>query len=827
MEIEQQIKHDLNLSGLTPKDIRARAMDMSERAACGVPPSVEGYVIPYYNIAGKPLGFYRVKLFGHELKYKQLKNTANHVYFPPDFLEVFKKSKANYIIITEGEKKAACAVKNGFPAIAFGGVDSWRNKMLVLPKDTEFGAYSYNKQLVCAKLSSSSWEMDSIVTDTIAQGMDDLTNFVREHKLHVVIIYDSDEQTTKLGMKLEVQRAAADLGFELRRKGIPVNHIRQAILPCIETLGKTGMDDFLTVLDDGEERLHNLIKATLKKRTAFPVHPNLEADLNKKLQNAKLTRKDMQKLALGLITDLDARGVRMFASDEQQLYYFEEGTAKLIKVDLSSSAERMAATPFSKLLYKYYGISMSSDLRLVKWLMTQFPAEEPVEDVQPFRVFARQDVGEDIVRFQIGDGHYAKVTGDPKNPIEILHNGAENILFESGQVEPVDPDELLKEFEKRKTEKLSMWWEDVLHEVRLKNHGKTASLFALLYYISPWLHRWRGTQLPAELVIGEAGSGKSTLCELRLEILTGQPNLRNAPADLKDWHASIANSGGLHVTDNVQLLDKNLKQRLSDDICRLITEPNPHIEMRKYYTNADLMRMPVSAVFAFTAITQPFNANDLLQRAVILELDKLTSEASTSTEDGKIAYDSSWKQTQIDKFGGRAAWISHHLYVLHKFLEMTKKKWNKGYQAKHRLINVEQALMIMADLFGLESRWVPDFLVGQTDESVVEADWSLEGIKAFCTEVSNLEPGAIAGFAAEIDAPANTAKLGIYDAKAIANWAARHEDYMECQNLINSRKLGRYLQTHKALVAQVTGLKEGKKMNNKVTYVVPRPSKTS
>lgn len=822
MEIEQQVKHDLSLSGLAPVDIKARSIDMSERAACGISPAVEGYVIPYFNIAGKPLAFYRVKLFGHELKYKQLKNTSNHVYFPPNFMEVFKSSGAKYIILTEGEKKAACACKMGFPAVAFGGVDSWRNKILLLPKDTEFSPYSYNKALVGAKLPASGWDMEGVVADNVAQGFEELSNFMRDNKLHAVVIYDSDETTATSGMKVEVQRAAAELGFELRRRGLPINQIRQLLLPPIESLGKTGMDDFLTMLDDGKTRLEKLIADTLKKRSAFPVHPNLEADLNKKLQNAKLSRKDVQRLSMSLITDLDARGVRMFSKDEQQLYYFEEASSKLTKVELVTSSDRMSATPFSKLLYKYYGLSVSSDLRLVKWLMTQFSAEEPVEEVSPYRVFAKQDPQAGVICFQIGDGHYVKITGDPKKPIEVLHNGAENILFESGQVDPIDPTELLAEFEKRKKEKLEMWWEDVLQEVRLKKHGKTASLFSLLYYISPWLHRWRGTQLPAELVIGEAGSGKSTLCELRLEILTGQPNLRNAPTDLKDWHASIVNTGGLHVTDNVQLLDKGLKQRLSDEICRLITEPHPHIEMRKYYTNTDLMRLPVSSVFAFTAITQPFTQSDLLQRSVILELDKLSSEASTQTEDGKISYDSSWKQAQIDKFGGRTAWISHQLYVLHKFFELVDKKWNNSYQAKHRLINLEQSLMLVAELFGLESKWIPDHLVGQMDESVIDADWSLEGLKAFCDLVKKSTPQELENLASMIDGTPSLAKQAIFDSKAMANWFAAQDDYMECLNLINPRKLGRYLQTHKAMIQQVCGLKEGKKVNNRIAYQVTK-----
>ena len=816
MELDQQIEHDLKLSGLVPGDMRARQLDMTERASCGLGPSVDGYVIPYYNLAGKPLPFFRVKLFGQEIKYKQIKNTANHVYFPPTFLAQVTATKKNYIIFTEGEKKALCATKAGFPAIAFGGVDSWRNKILLLPKDTEFGAASYNKQLVGAKLPSSSWDMPEASLEPIALGFGDLTNLIQRKDLHVIIIYDTDETTTLTGMKPEVQRAASELGFELRRRGVPLNNIRQLILPPIDDLEKTGLDDYLTLLEDGSAQLDTLIQTTMAKRSAFPQHPNMQENLNKKLQATKLSRKDVQKLSLSLITDLDSRGVRMFSKEEQQLYYFEEDKNILLKVDLSSGGDRGAPnTPFSKLLYKRYGLSIASDVRLVKWLATQFAGEDPVADVRPFRNIARCNNYDDCIRYQLNDGQYAKVTGDLDNPIEIMLNGTENVLFESEQVEPINADELLAEFEKRKAEPLTMWWGDVLKEVRLKDHGNSASILGLLYYISPWLHRWRGTQLPAELVIGEPGSGKSTLCELRLSILTGTANLRNAPADFKDWHASIANTGGLHVTDNVQLLDKNLKQRLSDEICRLITEPEPHIEMRKYYTNVDLMSARVDAVFAFTAIVQPFQQADLLQRSIRVELDKLTKEDSLDPTKA-IIYDGDWKDSQLARFGGRTAWLSHHLYVLHKFLERVKTDWDPKYKASHRLINLEQIMCIVADLFGLENTWIPEFLASQTDNSIVEADWMLEGLTTFCDTVRK-EPDKVSLIFGENSRLTNEGK---YSAKQIATWAMQQDDFNECLTLTNSRRLGRYLQTHKAMIAQTAGLREDRKHNNKQLYKV-------
>lgn len=817
------IIQDLSASGLDSTDIQARPLDMPERASCGLAHAAEGYVIPYFNLVGKPLPFYRAKLFNSEIKYKQLKGTPNHVYYPPTFLSALQTTGSKYIIITEGEKKAACATKYGFPAVAFGGVDSWRNRMLLLPQDTEYNAATHHKKMTIARLPSSTWDMPDVNIEPVAIGLPDLANLVLTNNLHVIIVYDSDETTTLTGMKPEVQKAASELGFELRQRGIPLNNIRQAILPLVDD-DKTGLDDFL-VHEDGIEQFNTLINSVMAKRSAFPQHPNMQQNLNKKLQAAKLSRKDVQKLSLGLISDMDSRGVRMFSKDEQQLYYFDATENKLLKVELSTSNERgVQNTPFAKLLYKRYGISLASDVRLMKWVSTQFAGEDPVLDVRPFRTIARTSTTDDSVRYQLNDGEYVKVTGDKKDPLKILTNGSENVLFEAEQVSGIDAKELQAEFKKRQEEPLKMWWHDVLKEVRLKEHGKTAVVIALLYYLSPWLHRWRGTQLPAELIIGEAGSGKSTLCELRLSILTGAANLRNAPSEFKDWHASIANTGGLHVTDNVQMADKALKQKLSDEICRLITEPEPHIEMRKYYTNMDLMSARVDAVFAFTAVAQPFSQSDLLQRCIKIELDKLAGKAQQNLDPAaaqqikkaSVAFDARWMINQLERFGGRTAWLSHHLYVLHKFFERVETSWDLSYKAKHRLINMEQAMMVLADIFEIDYAWLPSFLVDQTAEAVVEADWMLEGLSDFA-QVARRNPVKLG---ARLGTNSTLAKECKFTSKDIATWAEMSEDFQGCDTLVNSRRLGRYLNNNKALIAQTAGLVDAGKYNNKTVYKI-------
>lgn len=786
---------DLLKSGLNAQDVLARDIEPSERAATHTPASVRGYVLPYFTIEGLMVPFYRVRLFDFEPKYKQPKENSNHVYFPRSFAAASKDK--NYIIVTEGEKKAALACKLGYPCCAFGGVDSWRNRILNLPADTELSKSSKGSNI--AKLQST--QIAEEFNSPLAIGLKDLMDLVIREKRHLIIVYDSDAQN---GTKSDVQRAAAALAFELRFAGIPFSHIRQLVLPPYSQVGgKCSLDDFLLLQPKGS--FDELLRLCLQKKSAFPRHPNIQDHLNKRLQSPHISRRDLQALSFAVLSDLDANGLRLRNVDEAQAYYFDYTTHRLYRTDFRELTQNFDS-PFGQFLYKRFGIGQA-DQRLMVWFATHFSAEDPIENASPYRILARPKQAEDSVIYQLNDGQYARVSGTTGEVqelpgLELFDNGDNGILFEANQVTAVRPDALLEAYAKIASSPPTFQWGEVLKSVRLRDQDRQRILTGLLYYVSPWLYRWRGTQLPVEMILGEPGSGKSTLYSLRLQVITGDPKLRNAPQDIRDWYSSLSNSGALHVTDNLQFADKNLRQRISDEICRLITEPKPFIEQRKLYTNSDLFKIPVNTVFAITSIIQPFINPDILQRSHIIDLDK-----SQSIVNGTITYDSDWLEDQIDRYGGREYWVAHHLYVLHKFFALVKQKWSPGYKAKNRLINFEQALLFMGEVFGLDVAWIPDYLIGISAKAMTESDWALEGLSEFCAHTRiGMKSGK------------NIGKK--FNSQEISNWAQGMPEYDKCEMLINTRRLGRYLQSHKALLASTYGLIEAGSSNNRTLYMV-------
>lgn len=775
--MDKSIIDDLARSGLSIEDLDVKPLGPSECAAMGLPTNTQGYVIPYYHANGERQAFYRARLFGAQdtrgktVKYKQLRGSGNHVYFPKHFsktltLFVREQRKAGlkpYIILTEGEKKAACCVKAGLPCVALGGVNSWKNKTIMLPKATKLD--NSHKRYISAKLPS---DIDFLQEQcTLADGISTLVEAIKKYDLGLVIIYDTDSPE---GMKPQVQRAAAMLGYEMVHLGLPVNNIKQVILPFDEKLGKAGLDDIIVHNKMSAENIKNEVDNIFKQRLGFPRHPNVHSYVNNSLQKTRMTRKEIQQISLSIIAELDARGRRLRSDTDNAPYYFDEDTHTLMSVNLlGSHGEALHESFFGNFMYKEFGIG-AADSKLITWLASHYSGEGIVDDVAPKRLMALPPGSENELALQISDSHFIVVTGDARKPFEIVTNGSKGVLFEQGHVEGVDPKELEEEIDKQLNMELEPWWLDIFqNSVNLAGDDHVAKMMSMLYYISPFLLRWKGTQLPIELLIGEAGSGKSSLYELRLSVLTGRSKLRNIPNDLKDWFASVVNTGGLHVIDNVQFTNKDLRQRLSDEMCRLITEADPHIEMRKLYTTSAQAQLPVTSVFAMTAIQQPFYNADIIQRAAICELHAVNT-----------GHDSDWVGTQLERFGGRVAWLAHHMVFLHKFLhEVTKGNWSNSYRAKHRLANYEQCLGLAMSVFGMDSEWLSTELSSRTYDKIREADWTLEAIRDYVEEHMKGNPKGIK-----------------FSAVEIADWAEAHEEHMKNPQLSNIRSLNRYISGH-------------------------------
>jgi len=141
-ELKQAALDDIARSGLTVEDFKKMKLtpcnaDEAE-AVLGSTFATHGYILPYFDVHGKPIEAMRFRFLGELknkekkiVKYSQPKGTNPHLYFPPCIK--WKKILTDTSIpltFTEGEKKAYKACKEGIHTIGLGGVWSFKSKKL-------------------------------------------------------------------------------------------------------------------------------------------------------------------------------------------------------------------------------------------------------------------------------------------------------------------------------------------------------------------------------------------------------------------------------------------------------------------------------------------------------------------------------------------------------------------------------------------------------------------------------------------------------------------------------------------------------------------------
>jgi len=643
-------------------------------------------------------------------------------------------------------------------------------------------------------------------TGVMAIGLSDLIDYLTARNMEAIIIFDSD----KGGIKPQVQRAAAQFGYELRYRGIPISSIRQLILPPSKKGDKIGLDDYL--VRKGKKTFASIIRTCRARRIAFPRHPNPKTFVASRMQKVRLSRKEVQDISLAILMELECRGRRLRNTATGDMFFFNEQTHTLMDVHIGSQRIMLHDTLFGAYLYREFNLS-GIDTRVVGWLAAQFHGEPGAEDAITHRVLAKPTNLTNCIAYQLSDSHFVILTPNPSEPYIICENGEHGVLFEQGHVQHISHTAIEAELS-HALDSSDFLWKKVLGDfnftpsspmnpnntvpqAQLLTEGRNLAI--LLYYLSPWFLRWKGLQLPVELTIGEPGSGKSSLYQLRQTIITGVPRLSNMTNDIKDWYAGVTSHGGLYVLDNVHFTgsSKDYQQRLSDELCRLTTEPDPRIELRKLYTNADIVSLPVTTTFALTSLEQPFFTLDLLQRAAIFELDVIQE-----------GHDANWVAHQITHGKGRIGWVAHQLAIIHKFLHLAihKKRWDSNYRAGHRLAHYEQALMLMADVIGIEKDWIPAALARQTATKMTEADWTIAGLEEFIVSHKKKHGDKYV--------------MQRFSVKDVGAWAEEHDVYSKNATLTNGWRLGKYLKSHRGTLQKALNMFENGSSGNRTMYSV-------
>jgi len=225
-DISTEVGHDLEKSGLNWSDVKRygwHVISTSEAGAFDKLKETIGFtsyngcsilkacsqvlVIPY------PQGnFSRVRLYPplDSTKYLQPVGITPSPYILPEIAGI-KEKPHKPVIITEGEKKALCLVKNGFNAIGLPGVWCFKNKRQDLPLLKELEEWNWKGRTVHICFDSDAKDNANVVQAEIELG---LNFYARGAKVFVIRLPQPDHQN-KLGVDDYIAEYGVDAFKEL------------------------------------------------------------------------------------------------------------------------------------------------------------------------------------------------------------------------------------------------------------------------------------------------------------------------------------------------------------------------------------------------------------------------------------------------------------------------------------------------------------------------------------------------------------------------------------------------------------------------------------
>jgi hypothetical protein len=800
VQTKNPILRDLYSSGILIDT--AKAAGIRQGRDQDLPTGLRGkhlcYIIPYRELDGKLIestDFQRIKLLpgatdadGKTVKYLQPPDTQSRLYVPPTAVmpQPISDEHPSWwldttvpIIITEGEKKALCGaqfLKNHMAVVGLGGVNSWRTRTI------KFAADKVIQQRTHYILrTNDEFEVQELQERIVPELLQ-----IKWPGRRVFIVFDSDQKFNP-----NVQHSAFELGIWLDSRGANVS---QCFLPRDEGVVKVGLDDYIVnLVAEGIDPQTHLVDFILGEAWTFPYSPDPKPWVQSQL-NSKGSRAGQQKVSRAIIATLDHLGQRFFDT-RRQYYYFHRPTKVLHEFQLNANELRqLRLSSIGTLIYGQFGVS-TTDTNVLSRVADGFAAIEPIAEVKPRVISTTDDLG-DVFYYQISDSRFVRVSAFS---IDITDNGTDDVLFRSAQVEPINERALIKALAGANQRARGLGhaptpWPQKLRTTTIMpleglTHDQTITFLTCLFHLSPWLRRWRGLMLPFELAIGEPGSGKSFVSNLRKLVYTGNPGLDSHPNELRDWYAAISKSP-FWVCDNLGDIRGDFRQTLSDEIARIITDPDPSFSLRELYTTDVNLRVTTDCVFAATAVTNPFTKPDLLQRSIVYYMQAVPMEKR----------DGSWFTREIPY---REYWVAYHLTAIQHFLYLVSRKWDGEYLSRHRLVNFEQSILLMGQALGYSERVMKDIikaLPGAIQHTISNQDPVIDALKTYRMEI--MEPQG------------KTVKTKV-TSRDVVNWAQNDIDsrFTNLRVFQSPVALGRYLNSHAYDVLMSAGLKVDKEYN--------------
>lgn len=205
---------DAARSGLTQRDcskLKFKLLTEDETKAL-TDKKVVSYRIPYFGITGKATPFFRIRYLEEVkekaggfagaskpkkiIRYWQPAKALPQAYFPPvtDWKKITSNKQAP-LYITEGEKKAAKACKEGLACIGLGGVWNWKSKKKNVPIIKDFDLLDMEGRVVILVFDS-----DSATNVGVMHALNELSKALTNKGAEVRVVELPQDNEDKIGL---------------------------------------------------------------------------------------------------------------------------------------------------------------------------------------------------------------------------------------------------------------------------------------------------------------------------------------------------------------------------------------------------------------------------------------------------------------------------------------------------------------------------------------------------------------------------------------------------------------------------------------------------
>jgi hypothetical protein len=231
------------------------------------------------------------------------------------------------------------------------------------------------------------------------------------------------------------------------------------------------------------------------------------------------------------------------------------------------------------------------------------------------------------------------------------------------------------------------------------------------------------------LLTGDGNSGKTTVLELLLALLTGdKPYVKRFPGVERDLQASVTNST-IVAYDNIDGagLNRPEKSSANDLICHLAT--GAQIDLRVLYSDNRLARYRVQTHAFFTTRVNEFDRQDVMRRTIELEMAPPLSDGENIDRDELI------KKVLSD----RTAMLAEMLLRAQNIVRAHEKHAGDSFRYQSRMAEYERFTLVCAAYEGTltETKAIWSGVMSQYERSITESNPLVFGIRLWLGRGAN------------------------------------------------------------------------------------------